>query len=369
MTPLPFLAGACPAPDPGAAAGMALASRPPAVTPAMAEELARRHYGVTGVARMLTSERDANFRLTLDDGRHVLLKIANDQEDAATVGMQTAALIHLAAVAPGLPVQRVHPTRDGEAHAGIAGQDGRRHILRMVSFIDGTMLHAATPGPGLYRDLGATLGRLALGLRGFFHPAAGHVLPWDLKQAHRLWPLVGSIGDGGLRRRVETLLRRFDDRIAPRLPHLRSQVVHNDFNPHNLIVDGARASRIAGVIDFGDMVHTALACDLAVACSYHLGAGPRPFDAIAAVVAGYHAVLPLEDEEIALLSDLIALRNVATLAITAWRAARFPENSAYILRNAPASLRGLDALDAAGPEAVARILRHALTAGPEGDPT
>jgi hypothetical protein len=63
---------------------------------------------------------------------------------------------------------------------------------------------------------------------------------------------------------------------------------------------------------------------------------------------------PLTAPEIALLPDLISARLVTTLTISAWRAARYPENAPYILRNAPISRAGLDALT--DPAALARTL-------------
>ena len=62
------------------------------------------------------------------------------------------------------------------------------------------------------------------------------------------------------------------------------------------------------------------------------------------MVSGFHAVLPLEPEEIDILFDLIATRMVLTVAISNWRASRYPENRDYILRNAPKAWAGLESL-------------------------
>lgn len=342
---------------------MLLSHTPPSVTKDDAAEIALRVFGVSGQMRALSSERDANFRLSLPDGTHALLKITNAMEDRDVTEMQTEALLHLAAIDPTLPVQRVYETREGRPSSVIADADGREHVVRLLTFLDGTMLHAATPAVELYRRIGVLLARLSRSLRGFFHPAAGRTLQWDIKNATCLRSMLAAVDDGGLRGRLTTLLDRFDADVAPRLPHLRAQILHNDFNPHNLVVDRPEATRPTGIIDFGDMVHTTLACDLAVACSYHVDTGSAPFARIAELVAGYASVLPLEEEELALLPDLIRLRHVTTLAITAWRAKRYPENAAYILRNAAASRRGLDTIDRIGVDETGRILREAALNG------
>ena len=364
LPPFVMGAGSAPLPDCGVAEDALLSHPPPGIAPGAAAAIAARMFGVSGEMRMLASERDSNFHIRLPGGTQALLKITNAVEDRGVTAMQTAALAWLAAVDPDLPVQRVCRTLDGGESAIVIGPSGQEHVVRLLTWVEGTMLHAVQPGPDLHRGIGALLGRLTLGLRGFFHPAAGHVLQWDIKQAARLRPMVEGADDPALRARLSAALDRFDAELAPRLPHLRAQIVHNDFNPHNLVGDAT--GRPAGIIDFGDMVHTPLVCDLAVACSYHITRGEAPLARVAEMVAGYASVLPLEEEELALLPDLIRLRHVTTLAVSAWRARRYPENAAYILRNAEASLRGLDAIGRIGTDATARLLRDAaLAARPE----
>ncbi|MFD0859415.1 phosphotransferase [Roseovarius aquimarinus] len=332
----------------------------PEVSLDLAADLARDFYGISGSITPLSAEKDANFHIRLETGGEALLKVTNAVEDRGVTDMQTAALLHLAAVDPDLPVQRIHQTLEGAPAAIITGPTGDAHVVRLMSFLRGTVLSGADPAPDLYPTLGALLARLTLGLRGFFHPAAGHVLQWDIKQAHRLRPMLDAIEDGELRARLTALLDRFDAEIAPRLAALRAQVVHNDFNPHNLLVDGPNATMATGIIDFGDMVHTPVACDLAVACSYQVLDGPDPMARVGRLLEGYTRLMPLEAEEIALLPDLMRLRHATTLTIGAWRARRYPANAPYILRNAAASRIGLDAIDRMGISAAQDALRAAI---------
>lgn len=358
----PILATTDPARAPdreGGGGGSLLASSGPEISLGDAADLARQFYGVEGNVRALSSERDANFHIRLSGGEQVLLKVSNSMEDIAETGMQTAALMHLAAIDPDLPVQRIHATKDGAAWVLVDGPSGDRHIVRLMSFIDGTMLSVAEALPDLHFQIGHTLARLTRALRGFFHPSSGRFLQWDIKHAGQLRPMLEAIDDEELKARLSRLLARFDAEIGPRLPHLRAQTVHNDFNPHNIVVDGPLASRVTGVIDFGDMVMTPNVCDLAIACSYHVIGGNDPLRLVEDMVAGYASVLPLEPEELDLLPDLIRLRHATTLAITAWRARKYPENATYILRNAAASQRGLDILDSLDHSATKDVLVRA----------
>jgi len=336
-----------------------LAHAPPAITRAMAADIALRLYGIAGDVRELAAEKDANFLITLPCGEQALLKITNAVEDRAVTDMQTAALIHLASADPTLPVQRICTSLKGQPSETIAAEDGQIHVVRLITYLDGTILSSATAGAGLHRELGAFLARVTLGLRGFFHPAAGHVLQWDIKQAGRLRPMLEIVQDPDLRNRLTATLDRFDVDIAPRLSTLRAQVVHNDFNPHNVLVDGQVGTYPIGLIDFGDIVHTPIIFDLAVACSYQIGDGPDPLQQMCEMIRGYASLLPLEHQEITLLPDLIRLRHATTLAIAASRAQRYPENADYILRNTAASLRGMNVLDRIGDAAALKALHTA----------
>lgn len=336
-----------------------LAHDPPAIDVTMASDIAQRLYGISGDVRPLTAEKDANFLVTLPSGEKALLKITNAVEDRAVTDMQTGALMHLASTDPSLPVQRICTSLDGNASEITTAPNGQVHVVRLLTFLGGTILSSATAGIGLHHELGAFLARVTLGLRGFFHPAAGHVLQWDIKQSGRLRPTLSTIQDADLRGRLTAALNRFDADVAPRLLTLRAQIVHNDFNPHNVLVDGQIGTHPIGLIDFGDIVHTPIACDLAVACSYQISQGADPLRQICEMITGYASLLPIEHEEITLLPDLIRIRHATTLAIGASRAQRYPENADYILRNAAASLRGMNALDQIGDAAAIKALHAA----------
>ena len=76
----------------------------------------------------------------------------------------------------------------------------------------------------------------------------------------------------------------------------------------------------------------------------------------AGFIRGYHATVPLTASEVDLLPELILARMVARIVITEWRAARFPENRAYIMRSTPRAWEHLNRLLAIpADERVARI--------------
>ncbi len=313
--------------------GETLTSPPPALPAGLAAPLAQAHFGVTCAdVEVLTAERDQNLLLRGDDGRAWVMKIANPGEAHAITDFQTAALCHLEQAAPDRPVPRSRRAVDGATRAVVTLPDGRRSLVRMLAWLDGRPLADAPRSPRQRQNLAACLAGLGRAFAGFSHPGQDHYLQWDISRLDRVAHLLPAIDDERIRAAVAGVLADFEARVRPALPGLRRQVIYNDLNLHNVLVDPADPDRIAGIIDFGDIIAAPLVNDLAVAASYQFGADGNRGHA-AEFVAAYHARLPLMDEEIRLLPLLIEARLSLTLLITGYRAARHPENARYILRN------------------------------------
>ncbi len=305
-----------------------LEARAPAFSIQEAEAIAQRDFDIRASARPLGSERDQNFRLSAQDGSEWVLKIANPAESPEILDMQTRALLHIARVDPSLAIPRVKATPDGALFHEIDGADGRRFIVRVLSFLPGQLLDDATLHPALMRDVGAMAARLARALRGFSHPVDRHELLWDLTQAPGLRARTHQIKEAGRRRVIEEVLDHFEAEVLPQLKKQRAQVIHNDVSRMNTLVDG---HRVAGVIDFGDLVQSPLVCDLAVPISELIVEHPDPVATAAEITAGYHAVTALEDDELRLVFDLVSTRCAMHVAVANWRVCDHSENTAYIM--------------------------------------
>ena len=285
---------------------------------AEAERVAEREFGVRGRAIDVGGERDANFLIRSEDGER-LLKVANAAEAEALLDFQGAALEHIAAQDPELPVPRVVRTLAGKLWTRCAGTDGRRARVRMMSYVPGQPVDRVPGDSRLFRDAGAFAARLDRALRGFFHPAADHPLAWDLKRAGQLAGLCEHVSDPRRREFAEWTFERFECRVAPELAGLRAQVIHNDISYHNLAVDPAQAWRIAGIFDFGDLVHAPLVQEIAVPVAEIPFERPDPLARGAEIVAGYHSITPWESGEIALIADFAATRLAVSMVLWAWR--------------------------------------------------
>src|SRR5260370_3925775 len=303
-----------------------------AIPESLAQQLAAERYGLPVTAHRLDSERDQTFRLRTLDGREYVLKIANPAEDRAVTNLQTEALLHVAEMDSTLPVPRIFAAHNGAQELEILFDDGSTRVVRLLSFLAGIPMYAVEGSRTLRRDLDQCSARLALALRNFSHPGANHKLLWDLQHAAELRPLVDAV-PADRRGLVEQGLDGFAARVLPVLPSLRKQPVHNDLNPHNIVVDPANSERISGIIACGDLASTAGVNDLAITAAYQVADSNDPLAPACAVIAAYHSVSPLDEAEFEVLLDLIATRLVITVVISTWRAHRHPENRDYILRN------------------------------------
>jgi 4-aminobutyrate aminotransferase-like enzyme/Ser/Thr protein kinase RdoA (MazF antagonist) len=321
-----------------------LESTPPRFTAEEAARIAAELFGLRGAAADLGSERDQAFLLDNGDAGAVL-KISNRDEDPAALDLEEAAIAHVAAVDPDLPVARLLVPR--------ATFDGLhvRLFERMRGRKAGPELDDAA-----VRHVAAVQGRLCLALRSLFHPAAGRELLWGLSATPRLRPLLEEIAEPESRALVSRTIDRFEERVLPEWPRLRSQVVHGDFNLDNLLLD--ERDRVAGILDFGDCCHSALAADVAVLLASLLRGRPREdvFRVARVALDGFASRIPLEQLELQLLGDLVAARLAAIVSISAWRGRRFPENAAYIEAWDAGSWQLLELLEGLAPEEVARKL-------------
>ncbi len=327
----------------------------PVTAPAAAEAI-EACFALSGELTRLPGEADDNFLLDAGDGQRYVVKFAHLRADPAVVDVQVRVLRHIEAAAPGLPVPRVLPATSGKSWAVVPDGALAGRVVHALSYLDGRLLRSVATDAPLRRVLGATLAELGLALRGFDDPLVHRPLLWDLAQLPRLRPLLADVlANWPLGPLIEEQLGRLTAEMPPRLAAQRSQLVHNDFSPDNTLIS-ADGSRVCGIIDFGDVTVTALVNDVAIAVANLLTGDADPFGPALDFIAGYHAVTPLTAAELGLLPDLVLGRVVARIIISEWRAERFPDNRAYVLRNTPGAWEHLHRLlSIPGEQTAARI--------------
>jgi 4-aminobutyrate aminotransferase-like enzyme/Ser/Thr protein kinase RdoA (MazF antagonist) len=316
---------------------------PPRFSEPAAVALARDLWGLVGRLDPLPSERDQNFRLTTGAGERFVLKISESAESRGVLECQNAMLARLVAALPAFGFPGFVPDREGRAIAEAAGEDGRLHLVRLLRYVPGVPLaEVRRHPPAMLRDAGLLTGSMARALEGFEHPAAHRELRWDLRAAPGV--IAGCIGDvvrADRRRLIDRLLAMYEREAGPLLPGLRTSVIHNDANDYNLLVSAADAAdpgvqrRVTGIVDFGDVVHSYTAADLAVAAAYAMLYKRDPLAAAVHVVEGYRAASVLEDAELAALFPLISLRLCLSAVLAAHQRAQEPDNAYLSISEKP----------------------------------
>lgn len=335
-----------------------LQSTPPAFSEVAASQILREGFGVESSSlRALAGERDQNFRVDTAGGQRFLFKISNPADDAPILAMQAAALRHIELVDPGLPVMRTIPAAAGESWVDVPGPDNRTYPARLFTFLPGQVTANTALTTEAIWSHGQITARLGRALRGFFHPAADYEILWDITHLPKLRPLLTHVTDGPRRAQLERILDRFEAQVAPVLPGLRAHVIHGDMSLDNVLFGDDL--RVSGIVDFGDMTHAPLVCDLAVAVADVLHGRDDAIEAADTMIGGYVSVTPLDDEEAGLLADLVTARLATEVTVTAWRRRLYPGNAAYAATGEPGARAFLDAIEAMGIDTVARRFREA----------
>jgi len=104
---------------------------------------------------------------------------------------------------------------------------------------------------------------------------------------------------------------------------LRRSVIHGDANDYNVLVQG---EDVVGLIDFGDMVPSYRAGELAIALAYVVVDDADPLLSAKNLVAGYLSVLQLTEHEINSLWSLMLLRLAMSICIAAHQRQQKPDN-------------------------------------------
>lgn len=310
-------------------------------------------YSARGLSP-LASERDLNVRV--DDS--FVLKVSNAAEDASIIDMEINATEHLRRVDPTITVPRTIPGRNGAVVLEVHDDGGRSCAARLISLLPGEAMEGTPITGRLAEQIGSYCARTSLALSGFFHPAAGRRLDWDVRRVGE----VLSDDDGVLEVMGETGARL--RQLAPRLSaagtasrSLRGGVQHADVTLTNLLAD---TDGVSGLIDFGDMHFTADVCDLAVCLAsvlrntFGLRDSDHLWDLTANVLNGYQRHRPLESAEVDILGELVMARLWLTLAISGRRARAYPDNAEYIAQHDTTSRTVLAELAALEPDELAQ---------------
>ncbi|WP_199253925.1 aminotransferase class III-fold pyridoxal phosphate-dependent enzyme [Mycolicibacterium mengxianglii] len=292
--------------------------RPEPLEPDEALEVVSSAFGLA-VSHPVTlgGEFDQNLRVTDPTGRHYLVKVsALPDAGPSTADWHERILLHLQTTAPELPLPRLIPALGGHRYVIAPTSKGDR-MFRVLSWLTGAPLAEQEHSDELLGELGRVAGLVSNALASMPEPSTAITHDWDMRRARDVVDRsIGAVDDPQQQADVSEVMRWFDT-IEPLLADLPRGVAHQDLNDSNILAttDPDGRQRISGVLDIYDALYTARVAELAVATGYALVRKQDPMHVAQLVVAGFNAVAPLTDDELAAVFPLAAAR-LAMNAVT-----------------------------------------------------
>ncbi len=297
------------------------------------QQLAKKHYGLAVIAKALNGYDEQNFLLTGSDGEKYIFKVATDEHGLHFLDAQVRIINHLAKSAVANRLQQFVLNTEGIELTTLV-IEGKNYYLRILSFLEGVFwVDAPLRSDALHLDLGRFLGQMDEALKDFSHPAMHRHYTWDISTATDANYKLHCITSHERRRIAGYFLLQFETEVLPVLASLRHAYAHNDANDYNVLVNG---NTVCGLIDFGDMVYTALINNVAVACTYAMLNSAEPLQAATMVVKGYNGGYPLTQQELELLYYLIAARLCISVTQSAYNASLSSDNEHHFITEKPA---------------------------------
>ncbi len=297
------------------------------------QDLTKKHYRLSVEAKAFSGYDELNYLLTDFEGKRYILKVADDGHGLHFLDAQVKIVNHLASSPIKNKFQHYLLNTEGnEVTTLIAGN--KNHYLRILSFLEGNLwVNVEEKTDSLLIDLGNFMGSMDIILQNFSHPAMHRHYTWDISTALDASAKLAHIKDHEKRRIAGYYILQFETEVLPVLSSLRHSYAHNDANDYNLLVEN---NKVSGLIDFGDMVYTALINNVAVACTYAMLGSDNPLYAASLVIKGYHEKNPLTATEIDLLYYLIAARLCISVTQSAYYASLEKNNEHHFITEKPA---------------------------------
>ncbi len=291
------------------------------------------NYHLTVEVSSLHGYDEQNFLLKTSTDEKYILKISTDDHGIEFLDGQVRMLQYLAKKGFGASFPQIVPNKNNASICLLEKDDEKFHI-RLLTFLEGDFwVNQKSFSEALYESLGSFLGEMDQALKDFSHVAMHKNYVWDVSMAAEAGKKLPFIKDPANRRVADYFLLQFETEVMPAISSLRHAYIHNDANDHNLLI---RDGKVAGLIDFGDVIYTALINNLAIACTYAMLHTKDPLQVAAQIVTGYNKAYPLTEEEIKALYYLIAARLCISVTQSAYNASKDSDNEHHFLSEKPA---------------------------------
>ncbi|NNE02382.1 MAG: aminotransferase class III-fold pyridoxal phosphate-dependent enzyme [Eudoraea sp.] len=277
------------------------------------------YYALTNsVLTKLEGYESINYKVVCDEGVFVIKKYEYSEESLSILEAENRILSALK-VLDGYEVPFPVPAKNNEL---LVLKEGS--IFRLLSYVEGHLLGDVPQNESLLYSFGVFLATMDMFLMDLNEATIkAKENPWDLKHFNSNWSLLKYIPNPRDRNLVDYFFLQYHQYITPIAYELRQAIIHNDANDWNVLT---KNGKVTGIIDFGDMCHTWLVNEVAIAMAYIMMNKEDPLVFGAEVIKGFTSVIPLEEKECDALYYLIAARLCTSVV-----------NSAHVTSTRPSS--------------------------------
>jgi len=285
----------------------------------------KKEFGITILnSKTLDGYDNLNHLITTKDASYVYKTYKHSDLVFDLVQAENDTLLFLQKDLAGKTPKPI-PFTDSAYIKTISSSNEKPEICRMLSFLNGDFFGAIPHTKELFESFGTFLATLDLKLQNFKnYTLQARQWEWDIQYLDINKKYINDIPDAKDRNSVLYFFQHYEEIVRPYYPELRKQVIHNDANEWNVLV---KNGEISGIIDFGDLAHSFLINELAVAITYACYDKENPLDWACVILKAYHQKLPLEEKEIHVLYYLIAARLCISVCNSAHSKKNDPTNS------------------------------------------
>ena len=293
------------------------------------EKLLIEEFGINPIEIIRINGYDNLNYLIKTNSKNYILKTYEDLSLIDLIQSETKALLFLNDNLYPKPV----PFLNGE-NVRIIQINGTSKIYRLLSYLEGKFLGEINQTKDLIRSFGKSLASLN---KSLFDWTDIHIKSrqseWDMQQYVVSKNYLNEISSKKVRKIIHYFMNQYEENVVPFFLDLRKSTIHNDANNWNILFIG---NDVSGVIDFGDISHSHLINELAIAISYTCFNKDNPLEWALVLLESYNKILPLETKEVEVLYYSIAMRLCISISNSNHYQKLFPENNYISISQKPA---------------------------------
>ena len=290
------------------------------------DELLKNEFGFNEIeTKTLDGYENENYRIKTGSDQYIFktYQYIDNDELLALVKAENETLLFLQKT-PNKNYPKPIPFLDG-SYIKILTIYGEKKICRMLTFLDGEFLGDIKPTKNLFESFGIFLAETDIKLQKLSnYTIKAREQVWDIQYLDLNKKFINDIPNAKDRNIVNYFFQQFEEIVRPELPYLRKQIIHNDANEWNVL---SKNGEVTGFIDFGDLAHSLLINELAIAITYACYDKENPLEWASVILKSYHSKLPIEENEIKVLYYLIAARLLISVCNSAHSRKISPENT------------------------------------------